>query len=431
MPRYYIWTIGCQMNQAESERLSSLLEQSGYQAVTRPDEADLVLLNSCVVRQSAENRILNKIHSLKSLKISHPELTIAVTGCLVGDNGEQLKKKFPQVDQYFRPGDLPDWLGNGVGNRALPLKPKVGAFVPVIYGCNNFCSYCIVPYRRGRERSRPIEEIITEVRELIRHGIKEVTLLGQNVDSYGRDLTEQPDLADLLTKVNSIEGLNRIRFLTNHPKDMSLKLIQSIARLPKVCEQLNLPAQSGSDAILAAMKRGYNTARYRELIANIRSYVPSVAISTDIIVGFPGETELDFQETLKLLSEVKFDNVHVAAYSPRPGTSAARELENDVPPGEKKRRFNVIEELEKGIAGEINARLRDKTVPVLVKARKNGLWWGRTRTDKLVFFASPHDYQGRLVPVRITSTGPWSLKGTVVLNSNKERRQKNCQKVEF
>ncbi len=412
------------MNQAESVRLSSLLEQSGYQAATRPDEADLVLLNSCVVRQSAENRILNKIHSLKSLKRLRPELTIAVTGCLVGHNTEQLKKKFPQVDHYFGPGELPDWLGNGTGRRTLPGKPKVCTFVPVICGCNNFCSYCIVPYRRGRERSRPVGEIITEVRELVRCGAREVTLLGQNVDSYGRDLTGRPDLSDLLTELNSIEGLSRIRFLTNHPKDMSLKLIQSVAQLSRVCEQISLPVQSGSDSVLARMKRGYNTAHYRELIANIRSCVPAVALSTDIIVGFPGETESDFKETLRLLDEVKFDNVHVAAYSPRPGTSAASELEDDVPPGEKKRRLSAVEEVEKATASGINARLRNKTVPVLVEARKNGLWWGRTRTGKLVFFASPDDCRGQLVAIHITRTSPWSLTGTVMAVSNQERREK-------
>ncbi len=234
----------------------------------------------------------------------------------------------------------------------LPRKPQVATYVPIMQGCNNFCSYCIVPYRRGRERSRPMEEIICEVKNLVRRGVKEVTLLGQNVDSYGHDLPGNPDLADLLYQLNPLDGLLRIRFLTNHPKDMKSKLIDAVAKLDKVCEQINLPVQAGDDEILKAMRRGYTVEHYRQLIAEIRTNIPDISLSTDVIVGFPGETEAQFQNTYNLLSEIRFDMVHVAAYSPRPGTLAAREMEDNVPPEIKKERLDKIEQL----AGQDNRR---------------------------------------------------------------------------
>ncbi|MDD5083052.1 MAG: MiaB/RimO family radical SAM methylthiotransferase, partial [Dehalococcoidales bacterium] len=275
-PTYYVWTIGCQMNKAESERLGSYLEQLGYHPTPNIKQADLVVLNSCVVRQGAEDRVINKLHSLKPLKQTHPGLTVAVTGCLVNSETDQLRERFPQVDYFFKSGELPPWLEEPAPAQALPQHPAPSTFVPIMQGCNNFCSYCIVPYRRGRERSRPLPEIVSEVVELVRRGVKEVTLLGQNVDAYGHDLTEGPDLADLLTELNAIEGLARLRFLTSHPRDMSARLIKAIATLDKVCPQISLPVQSGDDDILLAMKRGYTIKHYRQLVAQILDRVADV-----------------------------------------------------------------------------------------------------------------------------------------------------------
>ena len=412
MPQYYIWTIGCQMNKAESERLSSYLEQRGYQATTAADEADLIVLNSCVVRQHAENKVINKLNALKSLKRSHPQLTIAVTGCLVNSRVDQLRKSLPQIDYFFKPGEYPPWLETeGDLHTITPLHPSPGTFVPIIQGCDNFCTYCIVPYRRGRERSRPIAEIACEVSQLVHRGAKEVTLLGQNVDSYGHDLPHQPGLADLLCQLNTIEGLARTRFLTNHPKDMNPKLIEAVARLDKVCEHISLPVQSGNNDILKAMRRGYTAENYRHLISQIRSKIPGVALSTDVIVGFPSETAEQFQHTFDLLSELRFDTVHAAVYSPRTGTIASKKFEDNVPMAEKQERLNKIEQLQEKIATEINRQLLGKTVEVLVEGKKKGKWQGRTRTGKLVFFKDTKDCLGQLVNIRIDKTSPWSLKG--------------------
>jgi len=411
MLQYYIWTIGCQMNKAESERLGSYLEQLGYQPAATAETADLIVLNSCVVRQHAEDRVINKLNALKSLKRLHPNLTLAVTGCLVNSEVDQLKESFPYVDYFFKPGDHPQWLERPESGQVLPRHPSPSTFVPIIQGCDNFCSYCIVPYRRGRERSRPVDEIISEVKELVHRGVKEVTLLGQNVDSYGHDLPDKPDLADLLYELNALDGLARIRFLTNHPKDMTSKLIEAIAKLDKVCEQISLPVQSGDDDILKAMRRGYTVERYRQLIAEIRSKIPGVALSTDVIVGFPSESEQQFQQTASLLSELSFDTVHVAAYSPRPGTIATREYEDNIPLAEKRKRLNKIEQLQERIAGEINARFSGKIVEVLVEGKKRGKWQGRTRSGKLVFFDSDSDCLGQIVKNKIEKTSPWSLQG--------------------
>jgi len=417
MPQYYIWTIGCQMNKAESERLGSYLEQLGFQATATAEEADLIVLNSCVVRQSAENRVTNKLNALKLLKRLRPNSTLAVTGCLVNSKVDQLSQSFPHVDYFFKPGEYPPWLEKQGNLHIIPLHPSPSTFVPISQGCNNFCSYCIVPYRRGRERSRPVTEIACEVKQLVHRGVKEVTLLGQNVDSYGLDLPHQPTLADLLTELNTIDGLARIRFLTNHPKDMSPKLIEAVAHLDKVCEHISLPVQSGSNDILKAMRRGYTVDDYLHLVAQIRSKIPRVALSTDVIVGFPSETEEQFQQTFNLLSELRPDIVHVAAYSPRPGTIAARKFEDNVPPAEKKERLDKIEQLQETIATQINRQLLGKTVEVLIEGKNKGKWYGRTRTGKLVFFTDTNDCLGQLVKIRIEKTSPWSLQGKIETSS--------------
>ncbi len=419
MPHYHIWTIGCQMNRAESERLGACFEKLGYLPVDSAEEADLVVLNSCVVRKHAEDKVINKISILKNLKKIKPEVKIAVTGCLVDSQIGRLKNKFPHVDYFFKAGGNPQWLGENV-RPGLPRKPLVSAFVTIIQGCNNFCTYCIVPYRRGREVSLPLGEVVCEVKELVRRGAKEIVLLGQNVDSYGHDLPGEPELADLIDKLNDIEGLLRIRFLTNHPKDMSSRLIDTIAGCDKVCEQLNLPIQSGDDDILKAMGREYTVEHYRNLVTELRKKVPGIALSTDVIIGFPGESRKQFDNTIRLLSELRFDAVHAAVYSPRAETLAARKLKDDVPEEEKKERLHEVEKLQKAIAGEINAGLKGEIVEVLITEKKGDKWQGRSRSDKLVFLKSNRNLPGKLVDVRIEKTSPWSLQGKL------EKVKNNC-----
>lgn len=402
------------MNKAESERLAGYLDYLGYQCSEKSEEADLIILNSCVVRQAAENRVINKLHTLKVIKKTRPEVKLAVTGCLVESDTTRLKQAYPFVDYFFAAGSFPEFLGEYQVEKMLPRSPAVATYVPIMQGCNNFCAYCIVPYRRGRERSRPLSDIVKEVTGLVaQQGVKEVTLLGQNVDSYGHDLADQPDLADLLTALNPIEGLLRIRFLTNHPKDMKDKLIEAIAGLDKVCEQINLPVQAGDDAILKAMRRGYTVEHYSELIARIRDKIPGVALSTDLIVGFPGETETQFENSYNFLNQLRFDMVHVAVYSTRTGTLAAREMTDDVSAEVKKSRLTAIEKLQAQIAGEINAELQNKIIEVLVEGQEKGRLFGRTRQDKLVFFRGEADYQSKLVMIKINRSSPWSLSGII------------------
>jgi tRNA-2-methylthio-N6-dimethylallyladenosine synthase len=426
MPRYFIWTIGCQMNKAESQQITGYLDSVGHRAATSFSTADLVILNTCVVRQSAENKVLGTLSLLKGLKNEHPNLQILVTGCLVDSDIPELKRRFPHVDFWFKPGDYPELIAWGQ-KQGIPIEqrllryarndtrggPSPCVFIPIIQGCDNFCSYCIVPYRRGREVSRPLREIVCEVEKLVGRGTKEITLVGQNVDSYGHDLPGHPDLADLLNELSSIDGIVRIRFLTNHPKDISLKLIDAIASINKVCEHLELPVQSGDDDILRAMRRGYTVERYRELVQTIRRKVPQISLSTDIIVGFPGETEEQFEHSLSLVKEIRFDVVHLAAYSPRPGTIAWREYQDNIPTEVKKERLNKIEELQTAIASEINSQLQGKQVEVLVESRKKGKWFGRTRSNKLVFFEDGGDWLSQLAKIQIEKTSPWSLIGEV------------------
>jgi tRNA-2-methylthio-N6-dimethylallyladenosine synthase len=431
-PRYFIWTIGCQMNKAESQQIAGYLDCAGYQAGTSFVDADLVVLNTCVVRESAENKVLGTLGLLKGIKDQNPGLQILVTGCFVDSRPQELQRRFPHVDLLFGPGDYPELIAWGQ-KQGIPIKrrllryprndagvtPSPCALVPIVQGCDNFCSYCIVPYRRGREVSRPLDDIVCEVKQLVRRGVKEVTLLGQNVDSYGHDLLGHPDLADLLRELSSIDDLARIRFLTNHPKDISLKLIETMSSTQqglsagKVCEHLELPVQSGDNDILNAMRRGYTVEGYQDLVHTVRSKICQISLSTDIIVGFPDETEEQFEHSLSLVQEMRFDVVHVAAYSSRPGTIASREYQDNVPTEVKKQRLNKIEELQTVIASEINSQLRGKEVEVLVEGKKGGKWFGRTRSNKLVFFQDADDWLSRLARIEIQKTSPWSLRGEV------------------
>ena len=430
MSTYYIWTVGCQMNVADSERLGAHLESLGYTQTAAPEAADIVVVNSCVVRQQAEDRVSNKLNALWAAKKVRPQQTIALMGCMVGPRTEELQKRFPHVDVFMRPQAFEPLLDivnrRSVADGCLPGDPARGdglalpvsgptAFVNVVHGCDNFCTFCIVPYRRGRERSRPIPELVDEVRSLVSRGVREVTLLGQKVDSYGKDLDDGSDLADLLAAVNAVDGLDRIRFLTSYPLGVTDKLVEAVASLGKVCEHINIPVQSGDDDVLAAMQRGYSLGQFRDRIARIKDGVPGVTLSTDVIVGFCGETETQFRHTLDLLEEVRFDVVHVAAYSVRPGTIAARTMTDDVPQEVKKERLHAVELLQGRIATELNAALLGEEADVLVETQRNGRWEGRTRGNKVTHFPSgASDLRGEFAAVRINHTSPWSLQGELV-----------------
>ena len=421
------------MNVADSQRVSAALENLGYAHTPRAEEADVIVLNTCVVRQSAEDKAYGRLNSLKSLKRKRPEVVINLMGCLVGvKNHDRLKARFPQVDVFSPPSDPGPLLAHLTqdeskaledaetsrrfalmdGTLTLPLRERgklVSAHVPVVLGCSHACTYCIIPYKRGIERSRPVEDILGEVRSLVSQGVREITLLGQIVDRYGKDLPDAPDLAGLLRLVHEVEGLERIRFLTSHPNWMTPELLDTVAGLPKVMPHIEVPVQAGDDEVLARMRRGYTADQYRALIHQIRERIPGASIATDIIVGFPGETEAQFQRTYDLLAELKMDVAHLARYSTRPGTVAARKLGDDVPEEEKWRRYRLLEELQEQIATEIHSKLMGETVEVLFEDKIKGRWRGRTPTNKLVFMESDEDLRGQIRPVQITWTGPWSM----------------------
>lgn len=433
--KYHIWTEGCQMNVADSQRVASALERLGYAFTPQAEEADVIILNTCVVRQSAEDKAYGRLSSLRPIKERRPEVVINVMGCLVGVRGnERLRQRFPFVDVFSPPSDpgpLISFLTQGEARDleedetarryalmdeelVLPAHERgrlISAHVPVVYGCSHACTFCIIPYRRGVERSRRVGEIVTEIRSLVEQGVKEVTLLGQIVDRYGKDLPEGPDLSGLLRIVHEIEGLERIRFLTSHPNYFSEALMRTVAELPKVMPHIEVPVQAGDDEVLARMKRGYTQADYRRLIEKIRQIIPGVSIATDIIVGFPGETEEQFMQTYRLLEDLKLDVAHLARYSPRPGTVAQRRMVDDVPEEEKMRRFRMLEALQERISAEINARYLGQKVEVLFEEKVKDRWKGRTPTNKLVFVESEEDLRGRVLPVTITWTGPWSMLG--------------------
>lgn len=432
MNSYYIWTIGCQMNKADSERLGSALEQLGLRPVDSAKTADVIVLNSCVVRQGAEDKVVGNLWMVNPLKKKQPDRVLALMGCMVGPRTDELQKRFPDVDLFMQPQQFEpllqlvgerkglDWEGC-VGSLA-PTHPDVTCYVPIIHGCDLMCTFCIIPYRRGRQVSRPVNDVVHEVELLVNRGVREVTVLGQTVDAYGYDLPDKPDLSLLLTRLNEIEGLDRIRFLTSHPSYMDDRIIRAVADLPKVCEHINLPVQAGDDVVLERMRRPYTRDHYRELVGRIRDTIPGVSMSTDIIVGFPGETEEQFQQTMDLVSELKFDKVHCAAYSTRPGTIAHRTMEDDVPKEVKDRRMKELDTLQESILRETNSTLAGQSVEVLVEGRKRGKWQGRTRTDKLVFINAPRDgadsdnaaggiCPGQLVNVEIDHTSPWALQG--------------------
>jgi tRNA-2-methylthio-N6-dimethylallyladenosine synthase len=422
--RYHIWTEGCQMNVADSAKLAAGLDRFGWQASDSPEASDLVVLNTCVVRDRSEQRAISHLGRLNALKRkSKADFRIVVMGCMVGPKDDELRRRFPYVDHFARPQafegifealGLADDTGGEFWPTSFPAPTGPTAYVPVIHGCDKFCTYCIVPYRRGREKSRPLDEVVQEVAHLVHGGVREVTLLGQTVEAYGLDFGDgRPDLGDLMAAIHDLPNLERIRFLTSYPKNMTPKIIEAVRDLPKVCEFFNIPVQHGSDPVLERMRRGYTLAEFHEKVDLIRLMMPEASITTDIIVGFCGETESGFQDTLRLLEDVRFDKVHVAAYSPRPGTIAERRMTDDVPPEVKKERLHAVEAIEERISTELNLRLEGSDQEVLVEGRRDARWYGRTRGNKLVHFAGEAEV-GEVVTVRIEKATAWSLQGTTV-----------------
>ncbi len=498
LPRFHLWTLGCQMNRSDSEEMAGRLLAAGCEEAPSLEAADLVVINTCAIREGAEQKVIGRQGQLARLKTANPRLRVVLTGCSVREPDRAgLRRRYPAVDLFLRPDEEPELVDRlglasaqapigaigatttvgrtvvGVadhlsGTRALAVGAgtvargsAISAWLPIIYGCDKTCTYCIVPFSRGPERSRPFDEILAEARALAAAGYREVTLLGQNVNSYGHDLApdprfghveearwagpqvdlaSRPDLAELIRTIDGLRtadgrpAIGRLRFVTSHPWDLSDRLIAALADCPSVCEHLHLPVQSGSDAVLRRMGRQYTTDHYLERLARIREAVPGIAISTDIIVGFCGETEQQFEETLRLLETVRYDQVFAAAYSPRPGTPATR-LADDVPAADKRRRLNTLLALQEGIGLERNRAWLGREVEVLVDsvnparhhehdddqagppaeaAREGSRLSGRTRGNKLVHLAGDEALVGRTVVVRVDHAGPYALRGALV-----------------
>jgi tRNA-2-methylthio-N6-dimethylallyladenosine synthase len=442
-PRHYhITTFGCQMNKADSERMAGILDAMNLAATADPNQADVIIYNTCTIRDNAEQKVYSYLGRQAKRKQSEPGLTLVVAGCVAQQEGEQLLRRVPELDLVMGPqhanrlGDLLEsvWSGNQVvATEAAHImeditQPRrdstVTAWVNVIYGCNERCSYCVVPNVRGVEQSRSPEAIHAEMTAIAQQGFKEVTLLGQNIDAYGRDLPgvtpsgrHLHTLTDLLHYVHDIDGIERLRFATSHPRYFTERLIQACQELPKVCEHFHIPFQSGDNDILKAMKRGYTHERYRQIIAKIRHYMPDAAISADVIVGFPGETEAQFENTLNLITDIGFDQINTAAYSPRPGTPAAL-WDNQLSEAVKGDRLQRLNHLASTQAMERSQRYLGRVEDVLVEGENHkvpGQLMGRTRGNRLTFFSGQIDQLcGRIIPVKITEARAYSLTGEVL-----------------
>ncbi len=441
MKKVFIRTFGCQMNEYDSERMLALL-RGEYVLCAEPKEADLILVNTCSVRKKAEEKVYGLVGRLKHLKRSRPGLIIGVCGCVAQQEGEKLLKRLPHVDLVLGPQAvyrLPEALAKVAAGEGpvvdvefrkdfrQPLifpelngERPVKAFVTIMQGCDNFCAYCVVPYTRGREVSRPPEEILAEVECLVRQGVREITLLGQNVNSYGRKEKGYPSFAELLREVASVPGLWRVRFTTSHPKDLDEELMRCFAEVPEVCEHLHLPVQAGSNRVLARMNRRYTREEYLEKVRHLREICPEIALTTDIIVGFPGETDEDFRQTLSLLEEVRYHEIFSFKYSDRP-LARSTAFEDKVPEEEKARRLTLVHELQNRITREINESFVGRVEEVLVEGPSPGnpdLLTGRNRTHHVVNFEGPAGLKGQLVHVLIEGCGQHSLKGRYLKTVN-------------
>lgn len=431
-PTAYVETYGCQQNEADSEKLRGYLVQSGYQIVHDAEGADVVVMNTCAIREHAEQRVFGNLGALTHTKRRHPEQKIFLCGCMAGETkvSDRIQKSYPHVDGVFSThhlwqfpeilwkvlsgkkrqfyiADEPGSIAEGIPQvRDSQLK----AWVSIMYGCNNFCTYCIVPYVRGRERSRQPEEILDECRRLIEGGAKEITLLGQNVNSYGKDLDAGMDFADLLAAIASLPGDFLVRFMTSHPRDASTKLFDTMAKYPKIAKQLHLPFQSGSSRVLKAMNRHYDRQTYLDKVLYAKSVMPDLVLTSDVIVGFPGETEEEFEETISLIQQVHYDSLFTFIFSPRPGTPAAQ-MEDPTPKEEKNRRFDRLCAVQNAISEEIHSQYIGKTLRCLVDGRDKDLLTARTEGGRLVRFAGPEELIGSYQPVTITGATTWSLTG--------------------
>ncbi len=437
---YHIESFGCQMNLSDSERIANQLESFGCVSVEQVDQADIIVINTCCVRESAENRIFGRIGALKRLKTERPERMIIIAGCLAQKDQQLIFRRAPHVDIVLGTQNidrLVDILSekqrgkrrvesqtnvlDGLGDTAVNRHAGVNAWIPVMYGCDNFCSYCIVPYVRGRERSRPAESILQEVREFAAAGGREVTLLGQNVNSYGKNLEGGWNFPRLLAAVDRVEEIRRIRFMTSHPKDFGNELIQVMANGKNICAHLHLPVQSGSDEILRRMNRHYTTAEYRRHVEDLRSAIPDVSITTDLIVGFPGETEELFEQTLSFVSEMKFDAAFTFLYSKRSGTPAA-DMEEQIPQSVKQSRLQRLMDLQNDIALSLNQRWVGREVDVLVDGPSKTdptVYSGRTSQNKIVLWpAEANDQAGSFRTVKIDSAQTFLLKGNAISERN-------------
>ena len=434
MKSFHIVTFGCQMNEHDSERMTGILQHHGCTPVSGAENADMVILNTCSIREKAEQKFYSELGRLKRLKAEKPDLKIAVAGCIAQQEGANILARAPYVDMVFGPSDVArlsvmvdtafsrrtpviDTSGDPEYHRKrIPTArgDKVKAWVSIMYGCDNFCTYCVVPYLRGRERSRPSEDIVNEVSELARQGYKEVTLLGQNVNSYGKGLGEDVDFPTLLRMVNEVPNLERIRFVTSHPRDLSDGLINAVRDLPKVCESMHLPVQSGSENILHVMNRRYTSSDYLNKVKKLRDAVPSITLTTDIIVGFPGENLKDFEATKNLLEEVRYDGIFAFKYSKRPGTAALK-LPMHLPEAVKESRLTEVLAMQREITIQKNKAYIGMHVDVLIdgKSKKGGKLSGRTRGNKVVNVEGPHSLIGSLVTIRITAAGVNSLSGEI------------------
>jgi tRNA-2-methylthio-N6-dimethylallyladenosine synthase len=442
MRKFYIKTFGCQMNEHDSEIIGGILEKRGFKATDSIDDADIIIFNTCCVREKPERKVYGQVSNLKQAKLNNADLIIGIAGCMTQQAGEveRIAKRLPHVDIVFGTmniHELPELLDQvEAGHKAyriwdkepennenplegLPIRrvSGVSAWVSIIYGCNNYCSYCIVPYVRGRERSRKFKDIISEVKDLGQKGFREIVLLGQNVNSYGHDLKNGHDFADLLHALDQTPGISRIRYMTSHPRDFTDKLINEIATSKTVCEHFHLPLQAGSNKVLADMNRGYTLEYYLDLIARIRQAVPGCSITTDLIVGFPGEDDNDFAETLRAVEEVRFDSAFTFIYSPRRGTAGAS-MHNQIPDSVISDRIQKLVATQNIITGEINKGLQGKTVEVLVEGTSKtnpSMLSGRTRTNKLIIFPfHPEARIGELVKIKITKARSWTQLGEVV-----------------
>ena len=431
-PKAFVETYGCQQNEADSEKIRGYLTQSGYSIVSEAEGADVVVLNTCAIREHAEQRVFGNLGALTHTKRRHPEQKIFLCGCMAGEEKvvTRIKGSFPHVDGVFSTHHLwqfPEILWNVLSKRkrqffvddepgsiaeGIPQIRSSGlkAWVSIMYGCNNFCTYCIVPYVRGRERSRQPECILEECRTLIESGVKDITLLGQNVNSYGKDLDRGVDFADLLAQIAQLPGQFLIRFMTSHPRDASAKLFDTMARYPKIAKQLHLPFQSGSSRVLKAMNRHYDRAVYLEKVNYAKAVMPDLVLTSDVIVGFPGETEEEFEETVSLIQQVHYDSLFTFIFSPRAGTPAAK-MEDPTPKEEKNRRFDRLCAVQNGISEEIHRGYIGTTQRCLVDGKDGELLTARTEGGRLVRFAGDETLIGSFLDLRITGATTWSLTG--------------------